>query len=117
MAHKSVSDRIRVIHLADAEARIPGSGGERSISFVRRGSLDLLLSQPLPPNQSKTHEQNEVYVIVRGRAVFLSEDRHDSVQAGDCIFVAAGTEHHFEDFSPDLTVWVMFYGPAGGDSV
>jgi hypothetical protein len=29
--------------------------------------------------------------------------------------VAAGVEHHFEDFGPDLLVWRVFYGPAGGE--
>jgi hypothetical protein len=31
------------------------------------------------------------------------------------MFVAAGTEHHFENFTEDLTVWVVFYGPTGGE--
>jgi hypothetical protein len=29
--------------------------------------------------------------------------------------VAAGIEHRFEDFSEDLAVWVVFYGPTGGE--
>jgi hypothetical protein len=29
--------------------------------------------------------------------------------------VPAGTVHRFEDFSDDLTVWVIFYGPQGGE--
>jgi hypothetical protein len=29
--------------------------------------------------------------------------------------VAAGTEHRFEDFTEDLAVWVVFYGPDGGE--
>jgi hypothetical protein len=31
------------------------------------------------------------------------------------MFVAAGVEHRFEDFSADLAVWVIFYGPPGGE--
>lgn len=31
------------------------------------------------------------------------------------MFVAAGTEHHFEDFSEDTAVWVIFYGPPEGE--
>jgi hypothetical protein len=30
--------------------------------------------------------------------------------------VAAGTEHHFEEFSEDLVVWRVFYGPLGGEA-
>ncbi len=59
-------DHSRVIHFAEAQARIPGPGGERSISFLRRGSLDVKLSRPLPPNQQTPHAQDEVYVVIRG---------------------------------------------------
>jgi len=31
------------------------------------------------------------------------------------MFIAAGTEHHFEQFSDDLAVWVVFYGSEGGE--
>jgi hypothetical protein len=29
--------------------------------------------------------------------------------------VKAGVEHRFEEFSKDLAVWVVFYGPDGGE--
>jgi len=32
------------------------------------------------------------------------------------MFVAAGVEHHFEDFTEDLAIWVIFYGPPGGEA-
>jgi len=34
----------------------------------------------------------------------------------DVLFAAAGVEHRFENFSEDLVVWVMFYGPEGGET-
>jgi mannose-6-phosphate isomerase-like protein (cupin superfamily) len=34
---------------------------------------------------------------------------------GDLLFVRAGVEHRFEEFSDDLAVWVSFYGPDGGE--
>jgi len=30
-------------------------------------------------------------------------------------FVAAGTEHQFEDITEDLALWRVFYGPHGGE--
>ena len=108
-------ERSRAIHFTEADAAIPGPGGERSLAFLRRGSLEVKLSRPLPPNQQSPHTQDEIYVIVRGRGVLLHDGKRESVQAGDCIFIAAGTDHHFEDFSEDLAVWVVFYGPAGGE--
>jgi mannose-6-phosphate isomerase-like protein (cupin superfamily) len=61
------------------------------------------------------HAQDEVYVIVRGRGVLLHDGKRDSFEAGDLLFVAAGTEHQFEDFGADLAVWRVFYGPSGGE--
>jgi hypothetical protein len=37
-----------------------------------------------------------------------------SIQATSC-FVAAGVEHHYEDFSEDLALWRIFYGRRGGE--
>jgi hypothetical protein len=31
------------------------------------------------------------------------------------LFAAAGATHCFENFSDDLVVWVLFYGPEGGE--
>ena len=55
--------------------------GAHTVSVLQRGTLNVKLSLPVP------------------------------FEAGDLMFVAAGTEHHFEDFTEDLAVWVLFYGP------
>ena len=34
---------------------------------------------------------------------------------GDALYVDAGVEHRFVEFSDDFAVWVVFYGPAGGE--
>ena len=47
------SDESRVIRFADAQACIPGANGERSVNFLRRDTLDVSLSRPLPPNEQK----------------------------------------------------------------
>jgi mannose-6-phosphate isomerase-like protein (cupin superfamily) len=108
-------DRSRVIRFAEARARIPGPAGEHAVSVLQRGTLNVKLSLPVQPNQQAPHEQDEVYVIVRGRGVLFHDGRRDPFEAGDLLFVAAGTEHHFEDFTEDLAVWVVFYGPPGGE--
>ena len=107
--------RSGVIRLAEARAGIPGPAGEHSVGLLQRGTLHVKLSLPVPPNQQTPHEQDEVYVIIRGRGVLLHDGGRDAFEAGDLLFVAAGTEHRFEDFSEDLAVWVVFYGPPGGE--
>ncbi len=111
----SKPDRSCVIRLARAQARIPGPAGEHSVSVLQRGTLDVKLSLPTPPNQQTPHAQDEVYVVIRGRGILLHNGERDPFESGDLLFVAAGTEHRFEDFSEDLAVWVVFYGPRGGE--
>ena len=108
-------ERSRVIRLAEARTRIPGPAGEHAASLLQRGTLDVKLSLPVSPNRQSPHEQDEVYVIVRGRGVLVHDGEREAFELGDLLFVAAGTEHHFEDFSEDLAVWVIFYGPRGGE--
>jgi mannose-6-phosphate isomerase-like protein (cupin superfamily) len=114
----STIDRSCVIRLAEARAGIPGPAGEHAVSVLQHGTLKAMLSlgrfAPLP-RPTTPHAQDEVYVVVRGRGVFLHDGRRDPFEAGDLLFVAAGTEHRFEDFTEDLTVWVVFYGPPGGE--
>ena len=108
-------DRSRVIHLTEAQTAIPGPPGEHALSFLQRGTINMKLSLPVTPNQQNPHTQDEIYVIVRGRGVLFHNGRRDTFESGDIMFVAAGTEHHFEDFTEDLAVWVVFYGPDGGE--
>ena len=111
----SPPDRSRVFRLDEAGKRIPGPAGEHSVSLWRRGTLEVKLSRPVPPNVQTPHEQDEIYVIARGRGVLVHDGRRDACEAGDLMFVAAGTEHRFEDMSDDLEVWVVFFGPRGGE--
>jgi mannose-6-phosphate isomerase-like protein (cupin superfamily) len=78
----------------------------------QHGTLDvrLALALPVSPTPSSSHERGEVYVIVKGRGVLVHGAERDSFEPGDVLFVAAGTEHRFEDFSEDLAVWVIFFG-------
>jgi len=105
-----------VIRINDARGRIPGPAGEHAATLLERGTLRVKLSIPgtRRPTQSP-HAQDEVYVVIRGRGTFAHDGRRDAFEAGDAIFVAAGTEHGFESFTDDLEVWVIFYAPEGGD--
>jgi mannose-6-phosphate isomerase-like protein (cupin superfamily) len=107
-----------VIRLAEAQAAIPGPAGEHAVSLLQRGTLKAILSlgrfAPLP-RPTTPHAQDEVYIILRGRGVFLHDGKRDPFGPGDLLFVAAGIEHRFEGFTEDLAVWVVFYGQSGGE--
>lgn len=111
----SQSDRSHVVRLGDARRGIPGPAGEHAVSVLKRGTLHVKLSLPVVPNIQAPHAQDEVYVIMRGRGMLFHDGRRDAFETGDLLFIAAGTEHHFEDFTDDLAVWVIFYGPDGGE--
>lgn len=114
----TTSARSGVIHVTDAQGDVPGLAGEHAVRVLQRGTLDaqLSLGRFVPrQGQPTTHEKDEVYVIIHGRGVFLHDGRRDPFGPGDLLFVAAGVEHRFEDFTEDLTVWVFFYGARGGE--
>ena len=107
--------RSGIFRLMDAGSRIPGPAGEHSVSVLQRGTLNLKLSKPVTPNVQTPHTQDELYIIIAGRGTLCHDDQRTAFQTGDALFVAAGIQHHFENFSDDLAVWVVFYGREGGE--
>lgn len=107
--------RSAVFPLAEARKHAKTMAGKRFAALADRGSLRLLCSFPLRPNEQTPHEQDELYFVVQGHGVLFHDGRREAFTAGDAMLVAAGVEHHFEDFSDDLSVWVAFYGPNGGE--
>ncbi|GAA1840583.1 hypothetical protein GCM10009836_19920 [Pseudonocardia ailaonensis] len=59
------------------------------------------------------HGEDEVYVVMRGRARLVAESGEADIGPGSVIFVPAGERHQFTDVSEDLSVLVVF-GPAEG---
>jgi len=111
----NATERSGVIQLGAAAARIPGPAGERNTLVLQRGTLDVKLVLPVPPNRQTPHAQDEIYVVIRGRGVLVHAGKREPFGPGDILFVAAGIEHHYEDFSEDLALWRIFYGALGGE--
>jgi hypothetical protein len=63
------------------------------------------------------HTRDEIYVIASGTGRFQREATEFSFGPGDVLFVAAGEEHRFVEFTDDFAAWVFFYGPEGGEVV
>jgi mannose-6-phosphate isomerase-like protein (cupin superfamily) len=95
--------------------RLPTSKGEPFIVAFEHGTLSVELFAPRGVDTQKPHTRDEVYVIVQGRGFFVNGPERHRVTTGDILFVPAGIEHRFEEFSDDLAVWVLFYGPKGGE--
>ena len=54
-------------------------------------------------------------MIIAGTGTFVSDRGRQSFGPGDFLFAPAGVAHRFEQFSSDLAMWVLFYGPEGGE--
>jgi mannose-6-phosphate isomerase-like protein (cupin superfamily) len=54
------------------------------------------------------HAEDEVYVVVSGRAGFESGGQRVDVRPGSTLFVPAREEHRFVDVTEDLTLIVVF---------
>ena len=62
------------------------------------------------------HARDEVYVIASGSGDFLNGTETRPVEIGEVLFVPAGVEHRFLNFTDDFATWVFFYGPEGGEA-
>jgi mannose-6-phosphate isomerase-like protein (cupin superfamily) len=108
------------ITLDEGLALLPTSGGKRSAAVFEHGTLQVKLYAPRGSDPQSPHTRDEVYVVARGNGWFVigeqrGERRH-RFGANDVLFAKAGMRHRFENFSDDLAVWVMFYGPEGGET-
>lgn len=103
------------VTLRDALGRLPGPRGERYAAALERGSLAVEVYAPRGRDPQQPHARDELYVVVQGAGTFVCGERRDPFVAGDLPFAPAGAVHRFEGFGDDLVVWVVFYGPLGGE--
>jgi mannose-6-phosphate isomerase-like protein (cupin superfamily) len=101
---------------AGALARLPGPAGERYRELFAHGSLSVEIYAPVGVDPQQPHDRDELYVVVAGSGRFLAGRDAFDFKSGDLLFVPAGMEHRFADFSADFAVWVVFYGPVGGEA-
>ena len=104
-----------VLRLAAALGSLPGPDGAPFAELLAHGTLSVEIFAPRGIDTQKPHERDELYVVVRGSAEFVHGAERSRVAAGDLLFVPAYVPHRFESFSDDLALWVMFYGPQGGE--
>jgi mannose-6-phosphate isomerase-like protein (cupin superfamily) len=101
--------------VAEVEKALPASG-TRSVAAFEHGTLLAKLYAPRGHDPQKPHTRDEVYVVVSGSGTFVAGDKRHEFGPGDFLFVPANVVHRFEAFSDDLALWVVFYGPEGGEA-
>jgi mannose-6-phosphate isomerase-like protein (cupin superfamily) len=105
------------IDIDKAIAALPMPPEEQYMVVFRHGTLEAGIYAPRGVDEQTPHTRDEVYVVVKGSGLFVCGKTRKLFTPGELLFVPAGTVHRFESFSSDLTVWVVFYGPSGGEHV
>lgn len=68
------------------------------IYFLAAGSTDM----------QAPHDEDEVYLVLSGRARMQLGDEDRAVGPGSLLYVSATTEHSFFEIEEDMTLLVMF---------
>lgn len=101
--------------IAGALQHIADPNGERSAVLFEHGTLQVKVYAPRGTDPQTPHSRDEIYVVMQGNGVFYNGDDRRNFGPGDFLFAPAGSIHRFEDFSDDFAVWVMYFGPEGGE--
>jgi mannose-6-phosphate isomerase-like protein (cupin superfamily) len=96
--------------LARSEDKLP------FVELFAHGSLSVEIYKPLGRDEQTPHARDEVYVVASGNGEFVNGGVRRPFETGELLFVPAGIEHRFENFSDDFSTWVIFYGPEGGEA-
>ena len=75
--------------------------------LLQHGTLEIGFYAPEAVDRQSPHDRDEVYVIHSGSGTFVLGDDTQPFEAGDVLFVPAGTTHRFLDFSKDFGAWVV----------
>ena len=114
-ADVSDSAERRRASVTDALSFLPGERGERFAKVLEHESLVVEIYAPRGEDTQQPHTRDELYIVFKGRGRFVNGGERHAFGPGDVLFVPAFVEHSFEEFTDDLVVWVVFYGPEGGE--
>jgi mannose-6-phosphate isomerase-like protein (cupin superfamily) len=89
--------------------------GQLFTEVFRHGTLSVEFYKPHGEDNQKPHDRDEIYVVASGSGTFYNGDKIWEFKAGDFLFVPAGVEHRFANFTDNFATWVFFYGPKGGE--
>jgi len=98
-----------------AMVKLAQLAGRESVSVLRRGELEVKYYRPKHTDGQTPHTMDEVYVIIEGTGNYVFGSESHPCHSGEVIFVPAGTQHRFEDFSDDFATWAIFIGPNGSE--
>jgi mannose-6-phosphate isomerase-like protein (cupin superfamily) len=104
-----------LLRVDDAVKQLPSPEGKRFATIFEHGTLAVEIYAPRGNDPQQQHTRDEVYFVTRGSGEYVCGESRQTFRPTDLLFAAAGATHRFENFTDDLTVWVLFYGPEGGE--
>lgn len=92
------------------------ASGKLYLEFLREASMSAgVYVLPAGADDPQTpHAEDEVYVVIGGRAHIQVGDQDRAVEHGSIIYVPAMVPHRFHSISEELAVLVIFAPPESG---
>lgn len=98
------------ISLAAARALKPPEGS-RSLTVFEDGEVEIKFAAHPTAGLQVPHDRDEFYIVASGTARYRWDGGDTSIGPGELMFAAAHSQHGYDRFSEDFSVWVVFYGP------
>lgn len=95
--------------LAKLEEQLKASGS-RYLPFLNVEKLKTGL-YALPAgstDRQQPHTDDEVYYVIKGKAMFKAGEESTQIEPGDVLYVKAQVEHRFYEIEEDLEILVFF---------
>jgi mannose-6-phosphate isomerase-like protein (cupin superfamily) len=104
------------VSLADAAEQLGKEPLQQFTTVLQHGTMKVEYYKPEKFDLQKPHSQDELYIVASGSGTFIIKDEKVTFQVNDVLFVPAGIEHRFDNYTEDFATWVIFYGTEGGET-
>jgi mannose-6-phosphate isomerase-like protein (cupin superfamily) len=105
---------MKVFRLDDLDAeRAANDGAYLQFLRERHMSAGLYALPAGAADPQKPHRQDEIYLVVSGRASVTVGEEVTCVARGSVVYVPAGVPHRFHHITEELRVLVVFSPPEG----
>ena len=98
------------VNITEAVEQLAEAKNAAFVTVMKQGSMRVELYAPVDADLQTPHKQDELYIVIFGTGVFYRNGERTPFRKGDVLFVPAGMEHRFEEFTDDFSTWVIFYG-------
>jgi mannose-6-phosphate isomerase-like protein (cupin superfamily) len=105
------------ISLVEAKEKLKMEAELPFTILMNHGTMSVEYFAPKGEDTQQPHLQDEIYIIASGKSKFLCDKEYFDCEKGDVLFVPAGMEHRFINFSNEFATWVIFYGVNGGEKL